>query len=67
MARVAAAAAVIGVAGFAGFPVSTTYVVTGGISGAHASNGYHVADRHRVVLTLPVTIVFSSGLFYVLS
>ena len=34
-----AAAAVIGTAGFTGFPVSTTHVVTGGISGTMVGSG----------------------------
>ena len=34
-----AAASVIGVAGFTGFPVSTTHVVTGGIAGTMVGSG----------------------------
>src|SRR6202012_5960170 len=34
-----AAAAVIGTAGFSGFPVSTTHVVTGGIAGTMVGSG----------------------------
>ena len=68
-----AAAAVIGVAGFAGFPVSTTHVVTGGISGTMVGSGAGLqpATAWQIatawVLTLPATIVLSGGLFYLLS
>ena len=68
-----AAAAVIGVAGFTGFPVSTTHVVTGGISGTMVGSGaglqpvtaWQIATAW--VLTLPATIMLSGGLFYLLS
>ena len=49
-----AAAAVIGVAGFTGFPVSTTHVVTGGVPrndggiGCRATAGDGMADRCRM-------------------
>jgi len=68
-----AAAAVIGVAGFTGFPVSTTHVVTGGISGTMVGSGAGLqpATAWQIatawVLTLPATIVLSGGLFYLLS
>src|ERR1700761_2212647 len=68
-----AAAADIGVAGFTGFPVSTTHVVTGGISGTMVGSGaglqpstaWQIATAW--VLTLPATILLSGGLFYLLS
>jgi PiT family inorganic phosphate transporter len=68
-----AAAAVIGVAGFTGFPVSTTHVVTGGISGTMVGSGAGLqpATAWQIatawVLTLPATIILSGGLFYLLS
>ncbi len=68
-----AAAAVVGVAGFTGFPVSTTHVVTGGISGTMVGSGagLQLATAWQIatawVLTLPATIVLSGGLFYLLS
>jgi PiT family inorganic phosphate transporter len=68
-----AAAGVIGVAGLTGFPVSTTHVVTGGISGTMVGTGaglrketlWQIATAWA--LTLPATIVLSGGLFYLLS
>ncbi len=68
-----AAAAVIGSAGFTGFPVSTTHVVTGGISGTMVGSGAGLqsATLWRIatawVLTLPATIALSGGLFYIWS
>ena len=68
-----AAASVIGVAGFTGFPVSTTHVVTGGISGTMvgSGDGLQKATLWRIatawILTLPATILISGGLFYMLS
>jgi inorganic phosphate transporter, PiT family len=67
------AASVIGVAGFTGFPVSTTHVVTGGISGTMVGSraGLQMATVWQIaaawVLTLPATIVLSGILFYLLS
>lgn len=67
------AAAVIGSAGFTGFPVSTTHVVTGGISGTMVGSGAGLqpATAWQIatawVLTLPATIILSGGLFYLLS
>ena len=68
-----AAAAVIDVAGFTGFPVSTIHVVTGGISGTMVGSGAGLrpATAWQIAtawaLTLPATIVLSGGLFYLLS
>jgi inorganic phosphate transporter, PiT family len=68
-----AAAAVIGAAGFSGFPVSTTHVVTGGISGTMMGSGAGLqpATAWQIatawILTLPATILLSDGLFYLLS
>lgn len=68
-----AAASVIGVAGFTGFPVSTTHVVTGGIAGTMVGSGVGIqkATLWQIAtawaLTLPATIAISGGLFYLLS
>ena len=68
-----AAASVIGVAGFTGFPVSTTHVVTGGIAGTMVGSGAGIqkATLWQIAtawaLTLPARIAISGGLFYVLS
>jgi inorganic phosphate transporter, PiT family len=67
------AAGLIGVAGFSGYPVSTTHVVTGGIAGTMVASGAGVqpATLWRIalawILTLPATIALSCGLFYLLS
>jgi inorganic phosphate transporter, PiT family len=64
---------VIGTAGFTGFPVSTTHVVTGGISGTMVGSGAGLqpATAWQIatawVLTLPATMALSGGLFYLLS
>jgi PiT family inorganic phosphate transporter len=68
-----AAAGVIGFAGITGYPVSTTHVVTGGISGTMVGSGtglqkatlWQIATAWA--LTLPATILLSGGLFYLLS
>jgi PiT family inorganic phosphate transporter len=67
------AAGLIGIAGFSGYPVSTTHVVTGGIAGTMVASGAGVqrATLWQIaaawILTLPGTIVISGGLFYLLS
>jgi inorganic phosphate transporter, PiT family len=67
------AAGLIGFAGFTGYPVSTTHVVTGGIAGTMVASGAGVqpATLWRIalawILTLPATITLSCGLFYLLS
>lgn len=67
------AAVAIGGAGFGGFPVSTTHVVTGGISGAMVGSGAGLqkSTLWRIatawILTLPATIALSAGILYVLS
>jgi inorganic phosphate transporter, PiT family len=64
------AALLIGGAGFTGFPVSTTHVVTGGISGTMVASGAGIqkATLRQIaaawVLTLPATIILSGCLFY---
>ncbi len=65
------AAALIGVAGFTGLPVSTTHIVTSGIGGTMVSAGaglrYGMISRIVTawVVTLPVTILVA-GLLYCL-
>ncbi|MCW6512705.1 inorganic phosphate transporter [Lichenifustis flavocetrariae] len=67
------AAALIGGAGFSGFPVSTTHVVTGGITGTMVGSGAGIQPSTlwqigtAWILTLPATILLSGGLFYLLS
>ena len=67
------AAGLIGFAGFSGYPVSTTHVVTGGIAGTMVASGAGVqtATLWQIaaawILTLPATIAISGGLFYLLS
>jgi PiT family inorganic phosphate transporter len=66
-------AILIGTAGFTGLPVSTTHIVTSGIGGTMVSSGaglrYGMIFRIMVawVLTLPVTILISGGLYYFLA
>jgi PiT family inorganic phosphate transporter len=66
-------AALISVAGLTGLPVSTTHIVTSGIAGTMVSSGaglqYKMVSRIVIawVLTLPVTIVISGILYYVLA
>ena len=65
-------AAVIGLAGFTGLPVSTTHIVTSGIGGTMVSAGAGLQYRtiSRIVMawvfTLPVTILISAAIYYVL-
>ncbi len=67
------AAGLIGAAGITGFPVSTTHVVTAGIAGTMvgAGTGVQPATLWRIaaawILTLPVTVLLSGGLLFVLS
>jgi PiT family inorganic phosphate transporter len=67
------AAGLIGFAGFTGYPVSTTHVVTGGIAGTMVASGaglHHLTVKRIAwawVLTLPGTICLSAFLFYFLS
>jgi inorganic phosphate transporter, PiT family len=67
-----ASAALVGYAGFGGYPVSTTHVVTGGIAGTMLASGAGL-QRSTLsligvawVLTLPATIAMSCGLFLLL-
>jgi inorganic phosphate transporter, PiT family len=66
-------AVLIGTAGFTGLPVSTTHIVTSGISGtmvaARAGLQYSMLSRILIAwcLTLPVTIVVAGGLYYLLA
>ena len=63
----------IGTAGFTGLPVSTTHIITSGIAGTMVAGGQGVqgAVLTRIaltwVITLPVTILLSACLFYVLA
>ena len=63
----------IGAAGFTGFPVSTTHVVTGGIAGTMVGSGAGLQKdtlwrlATAWILTLPATILLSGGLFYLFS
>jgi inorganic phosphate transporter, PiT family len=67
------AAGLISFAGFSGYPVSTTHVVTGGIAGTMVGSGAGVQPRTvwmiaaAWIFTLPATIALSCGLFYLLS
>ncbi|HEY5101860.1 MAG TPA: inorganic phosphate transporter [Steroidobacteraceae bacterium] len=67
------ATALIGIAGFTGLPVSTTHIVTSGISGtmvaSRAGLRYGMIRRILVawVFTLPVTILIAAGLYFVLA
>ena len=66
-------AALIGVAGFTGLPVSTTHIVTSGIGGTMVTAGaglrYGMLSRILTawLLTLPVTILVAGTLYYVLT
>ncbi len=66
-------AVLIGIAGFTGLPVSTTHIVTSGISGtmlaARAGLRWSMLSRIAVawLLTLPVTIVIAGGIYYLLA
>lgn len=63
----------IGTAGFTGLPVSTTHIITSGIAGTMAVGGQGLQRSMMVrivitwLVTLPVTIGLSAGLFYVLA
>jgi len=63
----------IGTAGFTGFPVSTTHIVTSGIAGTMVISGaglhYQMVRRILIawVFTLPVTILVAGGLYYLLA
>jgi PiT family inorganic phosphate transporter len=66
-------AVLIGTAGFTGLPVSTTHIVTSGISGtmvtARAGLQFSMLSRILIAwcLTLPVTIIVAGGLYYLLA
>jgi inorganic phosphate transporter, PiT family len=66
-------ALLIGTAGFTGLPVSTTHIVTSGISGtmvaSRAGLRYSMLSRILIAwgLTLPVTILVAGGLYYLLA
>ncbi|MCY0389583.1 inorganic phosphate transporter [Robbsia sp. Bb-Pol-6] len=62
----------IGSAGFTGLPVSTTHIVTSGIAGTMVAGGQGVQKAMLVriastwLVTLPVTMLLSGSLFYLL-
>jgi len=62
----------IGTAGFTGLPVSTTHIVTSGIAGTMVTGGQGLQGGMLIrialtwVVTLPVTMAVSAGLFYML-
>ncbi|WP_347557127.1 inorganic phosphate transporter [Robbsia sp. KACC 23696] len=62
----------IGTAGFTGLPVSTTHIVTSGIAGTMAAGGQGLQPGMLIrigltwIVTLPVTMLISGALFYVL-
>jgi len=66
-------AGLIGFAGVTGYPVSTTHVITGGITGTMVASGAGVrsATLWQIgtawVLTLPATVAISACVFYWLS
>jgi PiT family inorganic phosphate transporter len=66
-------ALLIGSAGFTGLPVSTTHIITSGIAGTMLGSGAGInpAMLTRIalawVLTLPITVAVSAGLFYAMS
>jgi PiT family inorganic phosphate transporter len=63
----------IGIAGFTGLPVSTTHIVTSGIGGTMVASGaglrYRMLSRIVIawIFTLPVTILLSAGLYFLLA
>ena len=65
-------AVLIGLSGFTGLPVSTTHIVTSGIGGTMVSSGaglrYGMLSRIVIawLVTLPVTILISGSLYYLL-
>jgi inorganic phosphate transporter, PiT family len=65
-------AALIGVSGFTGLPVSTTHIVTSGIAGTMVSSGaglrYGMLSRIAIawLVTLPVTLGIACALYYFL-
>lgn len=66
-------AGLIATAGFTGLPVSTTHIITSGIAGTMIGAGTGVNRSMLVrialawVITLPITILVSAGLFYLLA
>jgi inorganic phosphate transporter, PiT family len=66
------AAAVIGTAGYSGLPVSTTHILSSGVAGTMAASraGMQWGTVRDIVaawvLTLPVTILLSGALFWLL-
>ena len=65
-------AALIGISGFTGLPVSTTHIVTSGIAGTMVSSGaglrYGMLSRIAIawLVTLTVTFGIASGLYFFL-
>ncbi|MEM5434378.1 inorganic phosphate transporter [Paraburkholderia diazotrophica] len=65
--------ALISTAGFTGLPVSTTHIVTSGITGTMAAGGQGVQTGVLVrialtwLITLPVTMIGAGAIFYLLA
>ena len=63
----------IGTAGFTGLPVSTTHIITSGIAGTMIAGGQGVQSGMLIrivmawIFTLPVTMLISGALFYLLN
>ncbi len=63
----------IGTAGLTGLPVSTTHIITSGITGTMIAGGQGVQPAMLIrialawIFTLPVTMLLAGGLFYLLA
>ena len=67
------AAAAIGIASWTGMPVSTTHILSSAVAGTMVANksGLQASTIKNIaiawVLTLPVTVAMSGGLFWIAS
>ncbi|MFO1024661.1 MAG: inorganic phosphate transporter [Acetobacteraceae bacterium] len=65
-----ASAEIVGAAGYSGLPVSTTHIITSGVAGTMVGSGAGVQSQAvwqialAWLLTLPVTVGLSAGLFW---